>query len=122
VGTRGQGNNRAFAQWSAVNSVLVTGAGGLIGSRVAEAARKAGYSVTRIFRKPPLPEAPDVFQHDLRFRIVDVPSVKSIIHLAGGYAGAERHALERADLLIARNLIQWGVNHGVKDWIFCQCG
>ena len=41
-------------------------AGVLIGSRVAEAAGKAGYSVTRILRKPPLSETPGVLQHDLR--------------------------------------------------------
>jgi nucleoside-diphosphate-sugar epimerase len=103
-----------------VNSILITGAGGLIGSRVAEAARKAGYSVTRIFRKPPLPEAPGVFEHDLRFPLDDVPPVTSILHLAGGYAGAGRQALEGADLLIARNLIQWGGNRGVKDWVFAS--
>jgi len=103
-----------------VNSLLITGAGGLLGSRVAEAAGKAGYSVTRILRKPPLSEIPGVLQHDLRVPLDEVAAVKSILHLAGGYAGAERQALERADLLIARNLIQWGVEHGVKDWVFAS--
>ena len=95
-------------------------AGGLIGSRVAEAAGKAGYSVTRILRKPPLSETPGVLQHDLRLPLDDIPPVKSILHLAGGYAGAGRQALERADLLIAGNLIQWGVEQGVKEWVFAS--
>jgi nucleoside-diphosphate-sugar epimerase len=101
-----------------MNSVLITGAGGLIGSRVAEAARKAGYSVTRVFRKAPLPRAADVIERDLRFPLENVPPVDAIFHLAGGYAGAARQVLEGADLLIARNLIRWGVEQGVKNWVF----
>lgn len=103
-----------------MTSVLITGAGGLIGSRVAEAARKTGYSVTRIFHHAPAPETSDVLQRDLRLPLENVPPVTSIFHLAGGYAGADRQALERADLLIARNLIRWGVAQGVKNWVFAS--
>lgn len=92
----------------------------MIGSRVAETARKAGYAVSSVFRKAPLPEAADVLQRDLRLPLENVPPVYSIFHLAGGYAGAERRTLEHADLLIARNLIRWGVDHGVKNWIFAS--
>jgi len=110
----------AVLQGAIVPSVLITGAGGLIGSHVAEAARKAGYAVTRIFRKAPLPEDSDVLQRDLRLPLQEVPPVDSIFHLAGGYAGADRRALEGADLLIARNLIRWGLDHGVKNWVFAS--
>jgi nucleoside-diphosphate-sugar epimerase len=92
----------------------------LIGSRVAEAARNAGYSATCIFRKAPFPASADVLQRDLRFPLEKVPLVNSIFHLAGGYAGAGRQALKRADLLIARNLIRWGVERDVKDWVFAS--
>jgi nucleoside-diphosphate-sugar epimerase len=92
----------------------------LIGSRVAEAARKAGYAVTRIFQKAPLPEDPDVLQRDLRLPLQEVPPVDSIFHLAGGYAGADRQALEGTDLLMARNLIRWGLDHRVKNWVFAS--
>jgi len=101
-----------------VVSVLITGARGLIGSQVAEAAREAGYAITRIFRKAPPAEPADVLQRDLRFPLENVPPVDWVFHLAGGYAGAGRRTLEQADLLIAQNLIRWGVDHGVKNWVF----
>ena len=101
-----------------MTSVLITGAGGLIGRRLADAARKAGYSVTRIVRKAT--PAPDVLEHDLRHPLEDVPPCDWVFHLAGGYAGASRRALKRADLRIARNVVRWGVKNGVKNWVFAS--
>lgn len=100
--------------------VLITGVGGLIGSRVVEAARKANYAVTGILHKAALPVAADVLQRDLRLPLEKVPPVDSIFHLAGGYAGADRGTLEHTELVIARNLIRWGVDHGVKNWVFAS--
>lgn len=110
----------AVLQGAIVISLLITGAGGLIGSEVAEAAREGGYTVTCIFRKAPPAQAVDVLQRDLRLPLENVPPVDWIFHLAGGYVGAGRQALERADLQIARNLIRWGVDHGVKNWVFAS--
>ena len=101
-----------------MTSVLITGAGGLIGARVADAARKAGYSVTRILRKTP--PAPDVLERDLRLPLENVPPCDWVFHLAGGYAGANRRALKQTDLRIARNLVRWGVKNGVKNWVFAS--
>lgn len=101
-----------------MTSVLITGAGGLIGARVAEAARNAGYSITRLLRKAP--PAADALERDLRFPLKNVPPVDWVFHLAGGYAGADRRALKRADLRIARNLVRWGVKNGVKNWVFAS--
>ena len=101
-----------------MKSVLVTGAGGLIGSRVAPAAQEAGYDVIRIFHKSPVPEAANVLQRDLRVPLENVPPVASIFHLAGGYAGAGARALQHADLEIARNVLRWGVDQGVQNWVF----
>jgi nucleoside-diphosphate-sugar epimerase len=92
----------------------------LIGGRLAEAAQNAGYAVTCVFHRLPLSDAPHVLQRDLRFPLENMPRADSVFHLAGGYAGADRQALERADLLIARNLINWGVQHGVKEWVFAS--
>jgi nucleoside-diphosphate-sugar epimerase len=50
----------------------------------------------------------------------NVPPADWVFHLAGGYAGGERCALKRADLRIARNLLRWGVKHGVKNWVFAS--
>jgi dihydroflavonol-4-reductase len=101
-----------------VTSVLITGAGGFIGARVAEATRKAGHSVTRIVRKAP--PAADVLNRDLRLPLENVLPCDWVFHLAGGYAGAERRALKRADLRIARNLVRWGAKNGVKNWVFAS--
>ncbi len=107
-------------QGAIVVSVLITGAGGLIGRRVADAARDAGYAVTRILRQAPPPEVADALQRDLRLPLENVPPADWIFHLAGGYAGAGRRALECSDLQIARNLIRWGVEHGVRSWVFAS--
>lgn len=85
---------------------------------MADAARKAGYSVTRIVRKAP--PAPDVLERDLRFPLENVPVCDWVFHLAGGYAGGGRRAMKRADLRIARNLVRWGVKNGVKNWVFAS--
>ena len=101
-----------------MTSVLITGAGGFVGARVAEAARKAGHSVTRIVRKAP--PAADVLDRDLRLPLENVPPCDWVFHLAGGYAGAEKRALKRADLRIARNVVRWGAKNGVKNWVFAS--
>jgi nucleoside-diphosphate-sugar epimerase len=43
-----------------------------------------------------------------------------IFHLAGGYAGAGKDELERQDLRMAHNIIDWGLEAGVKNWIFAS--
>lgn len=102
-----------------MKSVLITGAGGLIGSRVAEAARKADYAVTRIFHKAALPEAANVLERDLRLPLEEVPPVDSIFHLAGGCreAGAGAH---RPSDSPERNPL--GCQSRCKELGFCQCG
>jgi nucleoside-diphosphate-sugar epimerase len=101
-----------------VTTVLITGAGGLIGARVAEAAGKAGYSVTRILRKAPPTE--NMLERDLRIPLENVPPCDWVFHLAGGYAGAGTRSLKRADLRIARNLVGWGIRNGVKNWVIAS--
>ena len=93
-----------------MKSILITGAGGLIGSRVVEQARNTGYAVTPVLHQ----------ECDLRLPIVNLPGTDAIFHLAGGYASAGRQSLEHADLRIAHNVIQWGREHGVKDWVFAS--
>src|SRR5579864_873960 len=103
-----------------MKSVLITGAGGLIGTRVSESARQSGYAVTSIFHSLPVTAPPDALQRDLRLPLENVPPADMIFHLAGGYAGAGKQLLERTDFLMARNVIQWGIDHGVKEWVFAS--
>ena len=63
-----------------MTTVLITGAGGLIGARVAEAAGKAGYSVTRILHKAPPTE--NMLERDLRIPLENVPPCDWVFHLA----------------------------------------
>lgn len=101
-----------------MSSILVTGAGGLIGSRVVHAARQAGHTVTRVLHQAE--PAEDAVACDLRRRIADLPPPDWVFHLAGGYAGAGRRALRRIDLRMAKNLARWGVRSGVKNWVFAS--
>jgi nucleoside-diphosphate-sugar epimerase len=90
----------------------------LIGARVAEVTRNAGYAVIRIHRKAP--PAADVLERDLRLPLENVPPCDWVFHLAGGYAGGGRRALRRTDIRIAHNLVQWGTKHRVKNWVFAS--
>ena len=101
-----------------MTSVLVTGANGLIGSRVCETAERAGHTVTRLMRHGAA--ADDVLLRDLTRPLDDVPPHDWVFHLAGGYAGASRRALKRTDLRITKNLLRWGARHGVKNWVFAS--
>jgi nucleoside-diphosphate-sugar epimerase len=101
-----------------VTRVLVTGAGGLIGTAVADAARQAGYEVSHVMRQAS-GEA-DVVACDLRRPLQNVPPCDWVFHLAGGYAGAGKCALRRIDLKIARNLARWGRDNGVKNWVIAS--
>lgn len=103
-----------------MTSVLITGAGGFIGRRVACAASKAGYDVTAVLRKPYLDATRSVLQHDLRFPLDNLPATDWIFHLAGTYAGAGKGDLQRTDLEMAHNIIRCGLQAGVKNWVFAS--
>jgi nucleoside-diphosphate-sugar epimerase len=103
-----------------VTSVLVTGAGGFIGRRVVFAASRAGHYVTAIVRKPNPSNVPGVIQRDLRLPLDNLQPADWIFHLAGAYAGAGDRELEHADLKMANNVIDWGLQAGIKNWIFAS--
>jgi len=103
-----------------VTSVLVTGAGGFIGQRVATAASNAGYEVARLARRSQPGDVRNLIQHDLRFPLGNLPPTDWIFHLAGAYAGAGDKELRQADLAMAHNLIHWGLAAGIKNWIFAS--
>jgi len=103
-----------------VASVLVTGAGGFIGRRVATVASNAGYVVARLARKFQPGDVRNVIQHDLRLPLGNLPPADWIFHLAGAYAGAAERVLRHADFAMARNLVDWGLAAGIKNWIFAS--
>ena len=103
-----------------MTSVLVTGAGGLIGRRVVLAADNAGYGVTAMVRKLHPGTLRSVIQHDLTLPLDNLPRVDWIFHLAGAYAGAGDEELRCADLRMAHNLISWGLDKGIENWIFAS--
>ncbi len=100
-----------------MSSVLVTGAGGFIGRRVVAAAHDAGFDVIPVARRS-LPERSVTL--DLTEPLDQLPDADAIFHLAGGYAGASTETLEQCDLRIARNLIEWGIRAGVRNWVFAS--
>lgn len=98
-----------------MTSVLITGAGGFIGRYVATAAQQAGLRVTALGRKP----VPGVnIVCDLRAPLPPLPAVDWVFHLAGAYAGAGVAELRGTDEIAARNLLQWGLAAGIRNWVF----
>jgi nucleoside-diphosphate-sugar epimerase len=97
--------------------VFVTGSGGFIGRSVVEKARSRGWKVTAVARRQS--QEADVVA-DLRYPINNWETPDAVIHLAGGYAGCGMRELVSSDILIARNLLQWGMQAGVRKWIFAS--
>jgi nucleoside-diphosphate-sugar epimerase len=97
--------------------VLVTGSGGFIGRSVIRKARSRGWKVTGVARRQ-CKEA-DLIA-DLRDPISNWEVPDAVIHLAGSYAGCGKREFARTDLVIARNLIEWGSKAGVSKWVFAS--
>jgi len=101
-------------------TLLVTGANGFIGRHVVSTAEKAGHCVTAMVRNPRLGSVPGMVRHDLRFPLEGLPPADWIFHLAGGYAGAGREELFRADSRMAENIIDYGLKAGIKNWVIAS--
>ncbi len=97
--------------------VMVTGAGGFIGRPVVQKMREAGWRVTGVASRP-CAEADQIA--DLLQPIKNLPTPDTVIHLAGGYAGASAREMAETDLAIARNLLAWGKGQGVRNWILAS--
>lgn len=97
-----------------MTSVLITGAGGFIGQRLVAAAESQGCRVFRVARRP-LPGCSLI--RDLRSPWQGLPAVDWVFHLAGGYAGAGLRTLEESDIRMARNLVDWSGEVGVRKWV-----
>jgi len=95
--------------------ILVTGAGGFIGRSVVSKARKRGWEVTGVARRP-CAEAGRIA--DLRLPIEGWPAPDAVIHLAGAFAGCGYRELAESDLKMAANLLDWGRRQGVRRWVF----
>ena len=97
--------------------VLVTGAGGFIGRSVVQKARLRGWKVTGVARRQSN-EAGLIA--DLRYPINDWEAPDAVIHLAGSYAGCRAREFANTDLVIARNLLKWGMKKKVRRWVFAS--
>jgi UDP-glucose 4-epimerase len=100
-----------------MTSVLITGANGFIGRCLSEEARQRGFQVASMGRR----SAPGIaVVHDLCQPIEHISVPDWVFHLAGGYAGADLRALQSHDVVIARNLLDWGAANRVRNWVFAS--
>jgi dihydroflavonol-4-reductase len=97
--------------------VLVTGSGGFIGRSVVQQARRRGWKVTGVARRK-CKEAETIA--DLRYPVGNWETPDAIIHLAGSYAGCGAREFANTDLVIASNLLEWGIQKGVRRWVFAS--
>jgi nucleoside-diphosphate-sugar epimerase len=97
--------------------VLITGAGGFIGRNVACKAKTRGWKVTGVARRQ-CKEADRIA--DLRYPISDLEVPDAVIHLAGSYAGCRTKEFVNGDIAIARNLLEWGRQKGIRRWVFAS--
>jgi nucleoside-diphosphate-sugar epimerase len=72
--------------------------------------------VTRVARK----SADADLVADLRQPIHGWPAPDAVVHLAGSYAGCDEREFVGSDLLIARNLIEWGLRNHIERWVFAS--
>lgn len=73
--------------------VAITGAGGLIGSALAESLRTDGHQVVRLVRSPAEAQAPDAVAWDPTAGTIDragLEGVEGVVHLAGAGVGDKR--------------------------------
>lgn len=97
--------------------LLITGAGGFIGRSLVKKARARGWKVTSVVRRHS--EEANLIA-DLRQPINGWPVPNAVIHLAGSYAGCSAREFAETDLVIARNLLAWGLQEGVPRWVFAS--
>ncbi len=98
-----------------MKSVLITGATGFIGRYLVTSAEDEGYDVVAVARRP-LSSKSIVL--DLRNSLVSLPATEWVFHLAGNYAGSNLARLQDSEILITRNLLDWGLKRGIRNWVF----
>ena len=92
-------------------SILVTGAGGLIGRRVVCAANRAGHRIAALVRKPCPGAVCSVIQHDLTLPFGNLPPVDWVFHSQEHMRRGWRRTAT-AVWKMAHDIIDWGLRAG----------
>jgi len=114
-----------------IETILVTGGAGFVGSHLADALLDRGYSVIVVDnlsggKEALVPDEAIFYNQDLTTGVPDIDSVDAVFHLAAQTnvrTSFDRPAQDaRSNIIGTLNLAQWALDSGVKQFVFFSSG
>jgi nucleoside-diphosphate-sugar epimerase len=102
--------------------VVVTGAGGFLGSRIVDHVLAAGHRVTAVTRTTPPKrlEGVDVVVCDLADGLTLDEPADAVIHAAASLAHSSEDTLARDNVAATASVVRWAIDASVRELILCS--